>query len=338
MEKLRIGSQVRLRFKKTGKVRRFAPSFLLFPLSFILSVGFFCGSSHAADKAAKPVEITAKADREKVNIGDRITVEVTAKNAAGMDVWFPDKPENLGEFSLISTASAEKKGAKTKDPSQIYILGVYSTGMYVIPPMPVKYRKSGDIDWTTVMSPQIPITVETLLTGDYTDIKDLKGIVPMRSGFAWKALLITILLALGGLWLYVWKTGAFPSFKFEPPPPKPPYVIAFQELEQLKAMNLPEKGEVKEYYIRLSDITRHYLENRFALRAPEMTTEEFLSLVRGSDGLVQNHRKLLEDFLSHCDMVKFAKYGPTPLEMLDSFKAAWRLVEETKPSQEEVKT
>jgi len=308
--------------------------------AFLFSVlcPLFLGEAHAADKAVKPVQITAKADREKVNIGDRISVEVTARNAAGMDVWFPDKPENLGEFSLISAPSVDKKGAKTKDPSQTYILGIYTTGTYVIPPMPVKYRKSGDADWTTSMSPQIPITVETLLTGDYTDIRDLKGIVSLRSGFAWKALLITLLLALAGLGLYVWKTGAFPAFKFEAPPPKPAYVIAFQELEKLKAMNLPDKGEVKEYYIRLSDITRHYLENRFALRAPEMTTEEFLLLVRGADDLVESHRKLLGDFLSHCDMVKFAKYGPTPLEMLDSFKAAWKLVEETKLNQEEVKT
>lgn len=296
------------------------------------------GESRAADKAPKPVEITAKADRETVNVGDRINVEVTARNAAGFDVWFPDKPENLGEFSLIRMVQPEKGESRSKDPSQVYVLGIYTTGTHVIPPMPVKYRKSADADWTTAMSPQIPVKVETLLTGDYTDIKDLKGVIPLYSGFAWKALLITVLLALAGLWLYVWRTGRVPMFKFEEPPPKPPHVVAFEELQRLKAMNLPDKGEVKEYYIRLSDIVRHYLEERFSLRAPEMTTEEFLDSVRDSEDLAESHRKLLRDFLSHCDMVKFAKYGPTPLEMLDSFKSAWKLVDETKPAREEVKT
>jgi hypothetical protein len=95
-------------------------------------------------------------------------------------------------------------------------------------------------------------------------------------------------------------------------------------------MDLPGKGQVKEYYTRLSDIVRHYLENRFSYRAPEMTTEEFLSFVRGSSRLAGKHKELLADFLSKCDMVKFAKYGPTPIEILDSFKAAESLVEQTK--------
>jgi hypothetical protein len=34
-------------------------------------------------------------------------------------------------------------------------------------------------------------------------------------------------------------------------------------------------------------------------------------------------------------MVKFAKYGPTPLEVLDSFGSAEKLVDQTRPSEQE---
>jgi hypothetical protein len=107
------------------------------------------------------------------------------------------------------------------------------------------------------------------------------------------------------------------------------------EQEELRAMDLPGKGRIKEYYFRLSDIVRRYLENRFSYRAPEMTTEEFLSAIKDSKEFSNELRGLLKEFLSHCDMVKFAKYGPTPIEILDSFKAAENLIDRTKLTEEE---
>jgi hypothetical protein len=65
-----------------------------------------------------------------------------------------------------------------------------------------------------------------------------------------------------------------------------------------------------------------------------MTTEEFLSTIKDSRAFKDEHRELLKEFLSNCDMVKFAKYGPTSLEVLDSFKAARHLVDETKHEEE----
>ncbi|MDD5634688.1 MAG: hypothetical protein PHW46_05385, partial [Candidatus Omnitrophica bacterium] len=112
--------------------------------------------------------------------------------------------------------------------------------------------------------------------------------------------------------------------------------IAYEQLTILKNKELPKKGLIKEYYTELSDIIRHYLENRFNFRAPEMTTEEFLESVKRSPELSIEHRGLLQDFLSQCDMVKFAKYGPTQLEMLDSFKAAERFIDQTRIIPEEV--
>lgn len=115
---------------------------------------------------------------------------------------------------------------------------------------------------------------------------------------------------------------------------KPAHQIAYEALEALQAKNLPALAKIKEFYFELSDIVRHYLENRFNLRAPEMTTEEFLYSLPESKELADNHKDLLKEFLSHCDLVKFAKYGPTQKEIDDSFKAAKRLVDETKLTEE----
>jgi len=111
---------------------------------------------------------------------------------------------------------------------------------------------------------------------------------------------------------------------------KSAHELAYEALEALWARNLPASGKVKEFYFELSDIARHYLENRFTLRAPEMTTEEFLHTLGESTKLTDNHKVLLKEFLNHCDLVKFAKYGPTREEIDGSFKAARKLVDETK--------
>lgn len=115
-----------------------------------------------------------------------------------------------------------------------------------------------------------------------------------------------------------------------PPVIKLPHEIAYEALETLKAKGLPAKGMIKEYYSELSDIVRRYIENRFSIRAPEMTTEEFLFTLRDSGSLTGAQKNLVKEFLTLCDIVKFAKYGPTHAEINGSHGAAERLVDETK--------
>ncbi|OIO36611.1 MAG: hypothetical protein AUJ74_01920 [Candidatus Omnitrophica bacterium CG1_02_44_16] len=111
---------------------------------------------------------------------------------------------------------------------------------------------------------------------------------------------------------------------------RPAHEIAYEQLEKLKAKDLVRQGKIKEYYSEVSDIIRRYLENRFLLKAPEMTTEEFLFYVRDYSQLVSAYKASLRGFLTACDLVKFAKYIPTFEEMDAIFVSAKKLVDETK--------
>lgn len=114
-------------------------------------------------------------------------------------------------------------------------------------------------------------------------------------------------------------------------PPRPASVIAYEALEQLRKKKLIEAGNHKAFYSRLSDIVRRYLEAQFAIQAPEMTTEEFLYTLSRSPSLLAGHKTIFERFLRACDLVKFAKYGPSAQEMRESFDIAKTLVDQTKP-------
>lgn len=91
-----------------------------------------------------------------------------------------------------------------------------------------------------------------------------------------------------------------------------------------------DKGLFKEFFTRVADIARRYMENRFNVRAPHMSTEEFLYSLKISGHLNEDQKAALKEFLNSCDMVKFAQYAPTIKEAERNFDLARKLVEDTK--------
>jgi hypothetical protein len=112
-----------------------------------------------------------------------------------------------------------------------------------------------------------------------------------------------------------------------------PWELAFKQLKQLESKGLVEKGMFKEYYFQLGLILRYYFENRFAIKAPEMTTEEFLFLLNTSKHLDQSQKKLLQDFFHFSDMVKFAKMAPSIDDALEAYSLVCNLIKITKPKE-----
>lgn len=163
------------------------------------------------------------------------------------------------------------------------------------------------------------------------DIKDIKPPIFFPKNYF---LLFTVagLVALVALFLII--RILMKKFKKKKLPPAQPlksaHQLAYEKLKKLQQKNLPKLGKIKEYYIQLSNIIRCYLEARFLIRAPEMTTEEFLFNLRSSTNLSGKDKNLLKEFLEHCDKVKFARYGPMIEEINKSFDIAWHFIDKTK--------
>ncbi len=98
--------------------------------------------------------------------------------------------------------------------------------------------------------------------------------------------------------------------------PRPAHVIALEALEKLAAEALPEKGEAKAYYFRISEIVRAYLERRYGFGALEMTDDEIREIMRSQD-MEREARSGVAEFLTECEMVKFAGFSPSR-EAVDS--------------------
>lgn len=87
------------------------------------------------------------------------------------------------------------------------------------------------------------------------------------------------------------------------------------ELERLLKRGLPGRGRYKDFYVELTMVVRRYIQRKYGIRAPQLTTEEFLAECGATDGRVGD-TAALRIFLESADMVKFAGLESTP-EMAD---------------------
>ena len=141
----------------------------------------------------------------------------------------------------------------------------------------------------------------------------------------WAALIALLLVAAIVFWLRRRKKNAI----LHAAPPIPPHVRARRALDDALAFI----SEPRVFSIRVSDALRQYLEERFNFRAPERTTEEFLYELQDTNRLTQDQKDSLGQFLCACDLVKFAKYEPTEIELRGLHTSALQLVNQTEPSE-----
>ncbi|MEE2787408.1 MAG: hypothetical protein VX589_08725 [Myxococcota bacterium] len=92
--------------------------------------------------------------------------------------------------------------------------------------------------------------------------------------------------------------------------PRPAHVIALERLENLIAEDLPSQERIDEYYVRISEIVRGYLERRYGINGLEMTSDEIRAWCMAGD-LSPETRAGFDAFLADSDLVKFADFRPS---------------------------
>lgn len=272
------------------------------------------------------ISIRAFVNKKTITIGDRITYNLEITASRGTQVQMPAFNNGfIGDLEIKDFSSKMKEhlfGRKTLHNR--YAITAYSVGKKEIPQIDIKYKPKGAKDWSLEKTEAIIITVQSVLPKEIpVDIRDIKGPAYffeinwfLLGGIA----LLFIVLALS----YI----SYRKIK-ERKPVRLPHETALEELEAIRA-GLIRGGDLKEYYVGVSDCIRRYIERVFKLKAPEMTSEEFLHSLRDSAALSIPHKDLLKGFMNACDMVKFAKYMPTSTETENVYTTAKNFIEETK--------
>ncbi|MFQ5686168.1 MAG: BatD family protein [Candidatus Scalindua sp.] len=313
---------------------------------FIIIVLVYAEYTYAARKTleeedSKP-RVNANVDKAKVTIGDKINYKITVDFPEGIEILLPEIKDEVGEFAVKDSGIEESRNEEGRVTREIwYILETFNTGSYIIPAFDIKYKTKPESEEATVKTPEVFIEVLTTLDENASDIRDIKPPVTINKNYFRLYIIIAIVfgvLVFAAAVILFLQRRKQKEIEFVPEP-LPAYQIAYNELENLRTLNLISEGRIKEYYYRLSNIVRRYIENRFKLMAPERTTEEFLAEMTVTDRLAEVHKTLISHFLEHCDMVKFAAYGPCSREIENAFDSAIKLVDETKEvSEKELST
>jgi hypothetical protein len=293
--------------------------------------------AHAADPTTPgaqpaPVAIETAVEPRSVTIGTpfRYTMRITAEQ--DLELIVPQLAGQIGDFQVIDFGSPpprQERGRVVLEPW--YTLLTYTPGDALVPGPTVQYRLPGS-DLESVAAPDALVMVQSLLdkpgATPPADVRDIKA--PAAVPRDYRPLLWLALAGLGAIALAALLYRLINKRRSALiAPPRPAHEIALEALTKLHAARLLEAGREQEFYVRLSAIVRAYLEARFHLRAPEMTTEEFLQVAQRDPQLAPPQRSLLGNFLSEADLVKFARYVPASDDAERAYRAAREFVAST---------
>ena len=268
-----------------------------------------------------------------MGLTDTLKLTLSIEAPPEVRLTLPDVAKTLGPFEVVQhrTTGPLSLTPQTQQWQREYSLAVTASGSLTVPSLTVQVQ-TGDTTQTLATDP-LSITVTALVPAD-ADLSTVKDIAPpvplLRRGLPpWVWIVASGLGGVGllaGCWWWYRRRQRAADV---PLVQRPAHLLALAALEHLQRQDLIGQERVEEFYVRVSMILRRYIELRFGLRAPEQTTEEFLVSALATGGLIATHQDLLEAFLQHCDLVKFARYRPPPSAMEETFESAKTFVEHT---------
>ena len=226
-----------------------------------------------------------------------------------------------------------RKDPKSYDIDFYMVITSFDEGKYELPRLPVLKASDGRIDSLLFDSQTLDVRTMPVDTASY-QVHDIKG--PVRYPVTFREILPYLAAAWGFvvLCILIWALIASRRKKESVAAghKDPPYVVALRKLEGYRGSKYwaPEKQKI--LYSGITDTLREYIDARFGIDAPEMTTAEIFSELKGRDipeDLYAGTKELFET----ADLVKFAKAFATDEENAAALPAAVRFVTATYQSQ-----
>lgn len=258
-------------------------------------------------------------------VGDEIPLTLTLRYAKELSVALPNIT-TLGPFTVKKLEKTSTLEGDEIVQSLFFTLTTFSVGETTIPSVRVDFRRP-DGTVGSVVSQEIPVRIRSVLDDAIQDIREAKP--PMRIMERNYTLLwiagVAAALGLAAVML-IRSLRRHEALRQQiPVAPRSPAEIALQHLESLAGAGLLEKGLWKEYYSRISDVLRRYIEARKSFAAMEMTTAEIFRALK-SPSTESSPLGLLRAVLEESDLVKFAKFVPNRDGAREALQGAKRFV------------
>ena len=284
---------------------------------------------------SQEIRLKSALEHDSIWLGDQIKLMVVVEQAAGTKIEFPHLPDSIQKIEILkrSKIDTSKLDANRLQIKQTYLVTCFDSGAHYIPSFYFKIKNGDHLD--SLKCNDLTLFVKypnvDLKRGPADIKKPFKAPVTFKEIAPW---LLGIILLAAIVFLVIYaisrRNKNRPLFQRPPKPKVPPHIIALQELDKLKNENLWQQDKVKDYYTRLTDIVRVYIEERFRMAAMEQTTPEILDGFKNLKSQIDMKSVLeLKEILELADLVKFAKLTPLPDENFNMLNNAYLFVKET---------
>lgn len=262
------------------------------------------------------VSIEAKIDSFAIYIGQQTTLKVEVTVPNGHSVVFPTFKPSEYIVNGVEVLNASDADTTELDNNKIritrnYTLTSFDEKLYSIPGMKIKVNNK-EYTGNTVALKVITMDVDTLHPNQFFPPKDVQN-----NPFSWfeegwdvmfyQSFVILVLFVIL-CYLYVRLKQNKPIItKIKIIKKILPHQKALKEIEHIKSEKMVSSENQKEYYTRLTDTLRLYINERFGFNAMEMTSSEIIEHLQtnGNQEMIDE----LRDIFRTADLVKFAKYS-----------------------------
>ena len=288
--------------------------------SFLLLLIAFAGNSQTTT-------VHASVDKTSILIGEQINLVIEANIPEKEPIGF-FSPDSIAHFEILQKGKIDtantSKGTILK---QLFRITCFESGQWVIPSYTLPQTGNLRTDSILINVGYLPMDS----TKDYNDIKEIIEVnAEKEQDWTWYYAggSLVILLLLIYLLTKKKKKKEQQSAEVEAMAIDP-YTEALEQLEKLQRENLPVKSETKQYYSRLIDIFRTYVEKKKNIQSLQQTTDDLVARLRDIR-LQKEQYDQLSQTLRLSDFVKFAKYIPTEADnknVFDTIKNSIQLIE-----------
>lgn len=290
---------------------------------------------------------TVRFDRTEMATSDRLTLEIVTALDTGFELDPIELEDAFGSDWIVSRSrSSRLEDASESTDRDVrrhqFVLEPYEPGSHDAPAFEVAYRAIGsapDSEPKVLTTAPVRIEVRSVLgVDDGFEPGIIQGVVEPRSELAlpwWTLALAGGVLLIAAVVLFLWLRRRKQEER-ERLIRIAAHEIALARLREVMEAQYVERGDVQRFYVEVSSVLRRYIEDRFGLRAPEQTTQEFLDASRNSGALWADDVRVLERFLAHCDLVKFAQHAPDQHQIHETLDTVRDFIDRTRVEDKQV--
>lgn len=256
--------------------------------------------------------------RDSILVADQLEYGFTLDSIpAGTGIALPDFKE-LSNDTLtvvrgwqIDTLRSGRRGRHAGNgPFNLrvsVILAPFEPGEYRLPAVPVVKIGGGSADTLLFEGTVMKVTEPQVDTATF-EIRDIKGQirypVTFRELLPWGGgILLLAALVILGIWLF----RKYGPKSVEQQHKDPPHIIALREIDKYRSDKYWAPERQKAFYSGITDALKNYIDARFGVDAPEMTTAELFAALKGEKDITPELYCEMKDLFERADFIKFAK-------------------------------